>query len=293
MRVESELCHRFDFYRATVPASVEATIQALVKGLEGTVGPLERVDMKGRHSYAVVTALKDAEGFIIGEVAHGGVNPHPSVEFSGSWSPVGADVLRAMPCGHRPSRVDACCDVVSSGLFDWLVSYSKELAERFAIKRRVFLDEHPDRGSTIYLGSRTSQVFVRLYQPCLKRAEEEGREGDQISQEERDTVRLEIEFKAQKGPAKHLAQSIAPAGVWSVSRWSAELATTVFAMDLIPISIADRRESNRDRALRVMGMQYAKHLRALMDDCHGDLTAFGERVAELAGIVGFDAVEAA
>lgn len=285
--------HRFDFYRATVPASVELVLQMLEDGLSGHVQGLQRLDMRGRHGFSVVTALSDAEGFPVAEVAHGGVNPHPSVEFSGSWSPIGADILRSMPFGHRPSRVDACCDILAPGLFDWLVAHSKTVEEEHGVLRKLYVDEHPDRGSTIYLGSRKSQVYVRIYQPLLKRAEEDGRTGAEISQDERDTVRLEVEFKPDKEPAKRLAMTVSPAGCWSVSRWSADLARVVFAMDVTPISIADRRESNRDRALRYMCAQYGKHLKALMDDYQGDFAAFGEHIAVMAGLLSDDASEAA
>ena len=55
-------------------------------------------------------------------------------------------------------------------------------------------------------------------------------------------------------------------------------------MEAERININQRRESDQDRALRFMAMQYRGPLAALLEACGGDYGAFGEHIAELAGI---------
>ena len=55
-------------------------------------------------------------------------------------------------------------------------------------------------------------------------------------------------------------------------------------MSVQPISIAERRESNRNRALRFMAAQYRTHLADLLKECDGDLEQFGAAIADLADI---------
>jgi hypothetical protein len=69
-----------------------------------------------------------------------------------------------------------------------------------------------------------------------------------------------------------------------VSPWIAEFASEVFAMNVQPISISDRRESNRNRALRYMATQYRGHLADLLGECQGDVALFGSTILDLADI---------
>lgn len=276
------LVHRFDFYRATVPAHVELILRALQSGLLAQGVEVTRAAAKGRFNFTSNTVLLDDRHMPVVEVLHGGCNRHPCVEASGSWSPILADIIRGAG-DHSPSRVDACCDMLAPGLFVQLVSWSAQFAKG-RVRRKLVSDDDQDAGDTIYLGSRQSQVFVRIYQPGLKRANEEGRSGDQITQAERDTVRVELEFKPDKRTARAAAARLSAADMWGVSPWTADLARHVFAMDVQPTSISERRESDQERALRFMATQYRTHLEGLLRACEGNLGQFGAAIADLAGI---------
>lgn len=278
-----QLHHRFDFYRATVPAHPETVLHMLAQGLLGHGVETLLGQGRARFNFTSNSCLLDDRGMAIVEVLHGGCNRHPCVEVSGSWSPILADIIRASGF-HLPSRVDACCDMRASGLFADLVAWSSPFARERDIRRKLVSDDDPDAGDTIYLGSRNSQAFVRIYQPGLKRAAEEGRFGDQITQAERDTVRVELEFKPDKRPAKAAAARLSASDLWGVSPWIRALANHVFAMDVEPTSISDRRESDQERALRFMASQYRAHLESLLRACEGDLSEFGAAIADLAGI---------
>jgi DNA relaxase NicK len=138
-----------------------------------------------------------------------------------------------------------------------------------------------DHGRTIYLGSRNSQVFLRIYEKGKKYAAELG---IPLTDELRNWIRVEVEFKPQNRKSKSLASILTPDAIWGTSAWLADFAQEAFAMEAERININQRRESDQQRALRFMGSQYGGHLRALLNDLDGDLTAFGAAIADLAGI---------
>jgi hypothetical protein len=277
------LIHAFDYYRATIAASLELVLQTLELHLEAEGTPVTRMTGPSVRYYAGHTMLVDRMSFLVASVFSGGQNGRPNVEAKGAAAPAIADCIRAN-WSHRPSRVDPKCDMTGPDLYVATVAVALDVAAKHGLRKRHIDNHDPDLGNTFYLGARASQSIVRIYQPGLKRAAEEGRTGDQITFEERNAVRIEHEFKPQKSRAKLAAATMDPRALWAVSPWLADFAGRVFAMDVQSISIAERRESNRDRALRFMASQYSSHLGELLRDMDGDYAAFGERIAELAGI---------
>jgi hypothetical protein len=273
-----------DYYRASVGAGVETLLTELARGLEKPGLPVIRGKGPAVRHYASHVVLHDPLGKSLASVFWGGANLKPNVEAKGAQAPAVARILRAN-WSHRPSRVDVKRDASAPGLFRRIRKLAGVTADRHGLlPPKDHLNNHPDMGDTCYVGSRQSQAFLRIYQPSLKRAQEEGRTGDQISDEERNTVRVELEFKPQKPRAKHAAASLAPDQMWGVSPWIADFAGEVFAMDVRPVSISERRETNRNRALRFMASQYQAHLADLLRECQGDYAQFGETIADLAGI---------
>ena len=274
----------FDYARATLlgPGAPQV-LDGLESGLEAVGRPVSRVDGPAVRHYAKHVCLVDRLGRVVADVFWGGQNLRPNVEAKGSNAALLVPIIRAA-WSHRPSRLDVKRDATRPGLFDEL----RELARSYASSRHLALggwdNYHPDKGNTLYLGARTSQVLLRIYQPGLKRAQEEGRVGTDISDQERDAVRVELEFKPQKQAAKLAAASLSPDQLWGVSPWTADFAGEVFAMNVQPISISERRESDRNRALRFMTSQYRAHLESLLSECQGDVSLFGSQILELAEI---------
>jgi DNA relaxase NicK len=203
------------------------------------------------------------------------------VECKGEASPFVCGLLRN-GFDHRPSRIDVAEDRNAKGLFHRLHRLSKRIAKRYGIQWRPDGDwGTPDAGRTIYLGSRASQVFVRIYEKGIKYARELG---IPLTDELRDWVRIEVEFKPQNPTSRKIARTIEPAAIWGSAAWLADFAQEAFAMEAERININQRRESDQQRALRFMGKQYGAHLEALLKDLDGDLMAFGAAIADLAGI---------
>lgn len=276
----SALVHDFDYYRTSISARLEVLLPTLSDALSALGRPVELMEGPKVRYYAQNVALVDRRGVTVASVFSSPeqVRVRPNVEAKGSCAPAVAGIIREH-WSHRPSRVDVKCDAAAPGLYGDVRSIAIATAERYGLAQQDLDNRHPDKGNTFYLGSRQSQFLVRIYQPGLKRAQEEGRVGADITDTERNTVRVELEFKPQKGRAKHAAATLEPRLMWGLSPWLSDFAAEIFGMSVQPVSIAERRESNRDRALRCMGHQYQRHLDDLLTECGGDLAAFGHAVA--------------
>ena len=270
---------RFDYYRCSPRADLMELLSVLEYELADAFGPIRRGERPPVRYYAEGVEFLDATDNAVCSVLWGGRNARPNVLASGSSAHVVAGIVRR-EWWHQPSRLDSKLDLLAPGMFDTLREATRVFAGRWNIGRYTVFNDDRDKGDTIYLGSRTSQVYVRLYQPGLKRAQEDGRVAGDILQDERDTVRIELEFKPQNARAKARAATVSPVECWAVSRWSADLLEELLAMNVTPISVAMRRESNRDRALRFMCDQYRVHLLGLLEEHGGDLDAFAMDLIE-------------
>jgi DNA relaxase NicK len=203
------------------------------------------------------------------------------VECKGEASPFVCGLLRER-FDHRPARIDVAEDRRAQGLFHRLHRLSKRIAKRYGVQWRPEGDwSTPDAGRTIYLGSRSSQLMLRIYEKGILFCKQTGAP---LTDELRNWVRIEVEFKPQNQRARKLARTIEPAAIWGTSAWLADFAREAFAMEAERVNINQRRESDQQRALRFMGNQYGAHLQALLSELDGDLTAFGAAIADLAGI---------
>lgn len=280
---EQALTGRFDAYCATIYAPAEAVFDELHCLMESAgLDPVAGDGGKARF-YAVNRTLTDYKGRQLLALKSGGANPHPHVECYGPTSAVLADYLRS-GMRHRPTRIDHAADRRASGLFDRMHDYAKSLCKQYRLKLGYGGDwSTPDAGRTIYIGSPSSQVRLRIYEKGLKYAHDLGLP---VTDELRDWVRFELQFRPQADSAKRLAPTIDGPQLWGSTIWANQLANEVLSMATEPVSIRERRESNRERALRFMGAQYSSHLKGLLADCNGDLAEFGRAVADLANLLG-------
>lgn len=231
--------------------------------------------------YARNLLLLAPTGHRLLQVRAGGTNPHPFVEVKGDASQLVAQYIRDN-FGHRPSRIDHALDRRGAGLFNKLARLLRALAKKYGLKFEPRGDwVTSDGGRTVYVGSRKSQVFLRVYEKGLKYAHELGLT---VTAELREWVRVELEFKPQNGLARQLASSITPAQLWGSCQWTAELANGILSIGAEAVKIRERRESDRDRALRFMASQYRAPLGSLLVECGRDISEFGSAIAELAGI---------
>lgn len=273
----------FDAYCATVKFDPGALVRELLELFERAEYGPQAVEGGKVRFYASLTSIIDRKGYQLAAVKHGGSNPHPFVECQGYAAPLVAEHLRNW-FDHSPSRIDHAIDREAQlDTFDrldqLLLDWCKERGLSFS---RGGDWATPDAGRTIYIGSRKSMVFVRIYEKGLKYAHDLGLA---VTDQLRRWLRFELEFKPQNRTAKVAAETIEGPQMWGSTLWTADLAKEVLKMDTKPISIRERRESNFERALRFGCSQYHRPLNWLLQECEGDYEQFGRAVADYANLI--------
>lgn len=235
--------------------------------------------------FALITPDRPKSGYQVGQVfTHGGEamarvwwqgNPGVHVRVHGGNAERLAPVLRALG-GHLVTRVDSREDWIEAGLFDKLAAALIAYAEAHGITINQQGDWVRGQGRTLYLGSRTSPVMLRLYEKGYQIGIERG--GDP------NHVRLEVEVKP-KGEEARLAVSRWTAGeCFGASRWVVEALKTIGWDHLQAQSIGSvYRPSDDERARLAVQRQYGQVLRRWFDES-GDLAVFAAELLELAEV---------
>lgn len=253
----------FDAYCASVDAEPGHILDYLEQALLEAGFETQRSAGPKVPFYDVNRLILDENGHRLLSLRFGGQNGTPFVECKGNASPAVAAELKESFPQHMPSRIDSALDLRGPKVFDDL----HRLARFFESDGGVKLNqvgaqvENLDRGTTLYLGSRSSPFYVRIYQKGLKHAEECGLTGDAIPDDLRNWVRVELECKPAKRWAKAKARELTAEGLWGGSPWVRKFAKEAFALDAERITMREKRESNLQRSFRYSAEQYgATHL---------------------------------
>lgn len=281
---------RFDWYQATVPASVALLQQTLDNCLDLDVPPRPvppRFGYKKGLSWHLEETAED-----LALMFWGGHNLHPHVLATSDRAPALAGHLAYVFPDHRVSRADVCVDLSEEGLFD-------RGAEVFAAVHRRFSrvqftrygpgrDDHTgDVGRTLYLGSPSSPVRLVWYE---KGFEQYSRTGDRVwigVPEFRYWTRLEIRCRPEKH-FKAQAATLKPHEFFGVTAWAREVAQGILNLKAEPISMKPTRIADQERAMRALSTQYGQVLQRQIE-------RLGETAAwdDLKRRIGLDLPEAA
>lgn len=199
---------RFDAYHATIPADADEVAGELsrlfylseMKPLRGRTNGYERIAGWFHGPEELVRMYWGGNG--------GGVH----VQVQGSESPDVAKRVRIIWPEHGVSRADACEDYHWQGAWEEITATALRIAQEHRLKVTE-IKGHGD-GDTLYLGSRQSPAFVRIYQ---KAKEMMGRDADP------DHVRVELEVRPGTAGAKRLLAGMQPEELWGVSEWTRKL----------------------------------------------------------------------
>lgn len=265
---------RFDWYAATVRVNSALVLKQLADALRVELRELS----KGLNGYTNQVELR-RDGEVIGKVLYGGNGGSPHVFASGSNADELAHVLRRLwPDHHGVSRCDVAIDFDGPGTWDRLEVFARSFAAEQGVKTSVYGDwitpGSPD-GRTLYLGSRKSAVFLRIYEKGKQLrglAVDSGQDPEGVSD---DLVRVEIQVRPEKD-SRHIAARMDPVDAYGFSRWSQTFAADLFGLDLVRVSIKHVRDSDDDRALAFMRRQYGAVLeRVVAEQFGGSWEAFG------------------
>lgn len=270
----------FDAYCATVYDQPDWLIRRLMIEFVAAGEKPTRADGPPVRFYAGNELILDEFGKRLCSVRFGGANANPFVECKGAISPVIAKMLRG-EFDHRPSRLDAAFARSAPKLFDRYVRITRKLAKVYGLRWEPKGDwATTDAGRTIVLGSRYSQVILRIYEKGLELVAKQGLE---LSDELRQLVRMEIEFKPQNRTARKRAPTIEADELWGLTEWLRDFSKQAFGIEARKLKVTERREADYERALRSMARQYRAHLTRLLDEVGGDLDAFALGILKRTG----------
>lgn len=244
-------CHVsfFDWYRATVPISVPM-LTAKCLELAGQYGTVKDGPGRFNYLYSKQIAICDAER--VATILHGGSNGHPNVEASGPRSEPLAAMLRAGGA-HRVTRCDVAVDLLGEGLYRRLRTATKAISDEHRVAWSEITHRDPEKGNTIYLGSRESSTYARIYEKG--KADREKIHPDDRIDELEHWVRVELEVKPQKD-MREVASRMQPEEFWGISPWTRQLAQEAFDMSAEPIPFHPRRQASDERAWLTSITQY-------------------------------------
>jgi hypothetical protein len=218
----------------------------------------------GRFNYHSSITITES-GERVATILHGGPNGHPNVEASGERAPALAGLLRAMG-EHRVTRCDVAIDLYGEDAFAATEALAVSIASEEGLTcRKIASPLDRTAGETIYIGSRSSSLFARIYE---KGKAEKGVYSGVSAHALQRWVRCELEVKPQKD-MKAVAATMPPDAFWGCSQWASRLAKEAFAMSPEPIPFHPRRTATDDRAFAFMCAQYRNLLRRRCETVHG------------------------
>lgn len=201
----------------------------------------------GRWGFGQEDVLRNSDGEVVVRVLHGGRQAWPSVQGSGEHSEAVCEALRA-DWRHWVTRADAADDRVGPGA--WEALYGPLIA--FADERGLTISQAGDwhrgeAGRTLYVGSRKSPSFIRLYE-----------KGKQLGLDPT-WVRCELQVRPSK-KARSAVASMTPEELWGTARWTRDVLALLQGIDVPRVRMAERRPGDDERALRAMLAQYGATL---------------------------------
>lgn len=246
--MSNEFCAEFLFFDAYV-VSVHLTDGSLL--LERICKELDLDFVATRPKFGYAIAYRLYRGDINhGLLQFGGDNVGSGVYVSILGSMAGAfrDFLLVWRFDFGVLRADVAFDSVGS-VFNEVARIAQDLIADRGLSSSVAGDWVNGRGRTLYIGSRQSICFGRIYEKWVQLGLPESAAFD----------RIEFEFKPHK-KARTAAASLLPVDFIMSSRWASELCNTLFAASLFSSLSLDRprAQSDHNRALAHLCKQYRK-----------------------------------
>lgn len=255
---------RFDWYQASIPnVDPEVVMQALARS--DYYGDWEQIKPLKNYDSAAAFVVGNETRF---KINFGGQNEEhgPNIVGSGACAQVLADVIREKFPQHRVSRLDSCEDYYHENAYDYLRKLALKIGKQNRVKCLEIVKplKESDDGRTLYLGSDTSAVSMRIYE-----------KGMQLKTDSQ-WVRAELQIRPQK-KQKSVVAMLNPTEVWGMSKWSHQMGVQLGKRDLQRVEAQVYQPSDHERAYRWLLWQYGPLLRA-MEVIHGSPEAVGSQI---------------
>lgn len=249
---------RFDWYRGTVLGDW----QSVTDWLQRECLVFEEVG-HGRKGYLLrfEGILDDGIRLIVDADGNNGAGP--SIDGSGKNAPQVAELLRSMPWPHRVTRADSAIDFEGSGVWERLEEFLVEFAQQRGLRLSTvgdWLSETAPNGRTLYIGSRQSTAYLRLYE-----------KGKQLGESDSTWVRVELEVKPD-GAQRETAATASADDLWGYAGWSRELAPILLAGFTPNVVTASRHHSTDEFRVKLI-----KTFRRNRSQFAEGITRYGEK----------------
>lgn len=264
---------RFDWYAATIQEHPTVVVETLKREF----GADEVKGGKGLHGYTRGCEVVGSKG-TMARVLSGGINSDPHAWASGEDTDRFVEIVRSIwPDRHTVSRMDSAEDFQGSGAWDKLNSLCLAVADDLRLKVSQAGDYHRlEDGRTLYVGSRKSAAYIRLYEKG-KQLRSRVVHGAELIPE--DWCRLEVQVRPQKA-AKKTAAYVTPEQAWGFAAWTSNLAQRCMDLDVPRVNMNVWREADDSRAFWFMARQYGQMLERLRIRMGGDWASVGMRIGE-------------
>lgn len=262
-------CLIFDWYSCGVDAdysTIKDRLSSHYKSLD-----YDWVSVNPKNGYLYSLRLLDASGARVCQLSWGGdhVGTMTMVESSGAACHAFVSILRYEFPEHRINRIDIAVDydepaawqsLYNLGRVTALECFRRPLKQEFIGEPESELSPpNPARGRTLYVGSRQSVGYLRIYEKGIK-------EGLSV-----DWVRVEYEFKPQDSLARMMYATATPAQIMtstSLGEFVLRQLLGVRAVRPCPPGTV-RSLADRERSLRAFQRQWLPFLKSELERVGG------------------------
>ena len=204
-------------------------------------------------------------------VCYGGNNDTANICSTSSDAIALGDAFREWGGSFKPTRLDSCIDWEESGLFNAISSSLIQFAKENDLKIRHDGDWSRGISRTLYIGSASSPVQLRLY--------EKGYEVSGIDTDRPDWVRLEVQVRPAKD-RRSAASSWLPSDLFGAG-WVAKAVDRFFLIPTATLPIGYvKQDTDRLKRRAWISKIGARALREWLEDCGGDSAMFTAQVVE-------------
>lgn len=267
--------------QATITDDLDTITDALAVAFEADLKP-----GRGLNGYSDSTFVEH-QGRTVARLLHGG-NGNPHLIASGAATDDVVPVLRSIWTDqHVVTRMDTAQDFVDDlGGYDRLRDVMIAAAEGAGLSTtEMESTRNGVRSRTIYLGSPSSRVRVRLYEKGQfeRQQEPDAAKRDLVPS---GWVRMEAQIRPT-GAARHTATSLDAIGAWGVTHWTRKLAAEVMNVEVERVAMRQRRDPDYERAVKFLRKQYGATLAKALE-VEGSWDAVGQLLGLIETTPGYE-----
>lgn len=190
-------------------------------------------------------------------VHYGGINDKCMFRSTSDRAVKGSEFVRSMFPDHSCSRVDVALDFMEGPelfpvLVDWLVNYAQNSSPKMSVDYRGDWSS-ASKGRTLYIGSRKSAVFIRLYEKGMQQISQGNAGADPH------WIRFEAEIKPEKKIGKIALAGLSVEQCFGASRLLRDFVLMISGDKLQAVKVGKvHKMTDHDRSFNHMCHQYGK-----------------------------------